>query len=174
MNRTSPIKKERLTASDRVGYALATGMGAGFVPIAPGTVGALEGVAIYLAIHALHLQQVSSLIVLAIINVVLFAAGVWASNRTCEITGLEDPRSIVIDEVSGQLIALTPLVILPSFSIRAVVIGFLLFRLLDIFKPYPIRKLERLHGGLGVMADDTLAGLYAAVLVWLCAHFQVV
>ncbi|HLF83954.1 MAG TPA: phosphatidylglycerophosphatase A [Blastocatellia bacterium] len=167
MNRTSPIKKERLTASDRVGYALATGMGAGFVPIAPGTVGALEGVAIYLAIHALHLQQVSSLIVLAIINVVLFAAGVWASNRTCEITGVKDPRSIVIDEVSGQLIALTPLVILPSFSIRAVVIGFLLFRLFDIYKPYPIRRLERLDGGLGVMADDALAGVYAAVALWL-------
>lgn len=167
MNRTSPIKKERLTASDRVGYALATGMGAGFVPIAPGTVGALEGVAIYLAIHALHLGQSSSLFALAIINVILFAIGVWASSRTCEITGLEDPRSIVIDEVSGQLIALTPLALLPSFSIRAVVIGFLLFRLFDIFKPYPIRKLERLHGGLGVMADDALAGVYAAVLLWL-------
>lgn len=169
MNRTSPIKKERLTASGRVAYALATGLGAGFVPIAPGTAGALEGVAIYLAIHALHLGQASSLFALAIINVILFAAGVWASNRTCEITGLEDPRSIVIDEVSGQLIALTPLMLLPSFSIRAVVIGFLFFRLFDIYKPYPIRKLERLHGGLGVMADDALAGVYAAVTLWL-AH----
>jgi len=167
LNRTSSIKKERLTASDRVAYAIATGLGAGFAPIAPGTVGALEGVAIYLAIHALHLGQASSLFVLAIINVVLFGAGVWASSRTCEITGLEDPRSIVVDEVSGQLITLTPLALLPSFSIRAVVIGFLLFRLFDIFKPYPIRKLERLHGGLGVMADDALAGVYAAVALWL-------
>lgn len=167
MNRTSPIKKERPTASDRVAYALATGIGAGFVPIAPGTVGALEGVAIYLAIYALHLQQASSLIVLAITNVILFAGGVWASNQTCAMTGIKDPRLIVVDEVSGQLIALTPLVLLPSFSIRAVVIGFLLFRLFDIYKPYPIRKLERLHGGLGVMADDALAGVYAAVLLWL-------
>jgi phosphatidylglycerophosphatase A len=167
LNRSSPIKKERITASDRVAYALATGLGAGFVPIAPGTAGALEGVAIYLAIHALHLGQASSLIVLAIINVTLFAAGVWASNRTCAMTGLKDPRLIVVDEVSGQLIALTPLVLLPSLSIRAVVIGFLLFRLFDIYKPYPIRKLERLHGGLGVMADDALAGVYAAVLLWL-------
>ena len=135
--------------------------------------GALEGVAIYLAIHALHLQQVSSLIVLAVTNVVLFAVGVWASNRTCATTGVKDPHLIVIDEVGGQLIALTPLTLLPSFSIIAVVIGFLLFRLFDIFKPYPIRKLERLHGGLGVMADDALAGVYAAVLVSLCAHFQV-
>ena len=148
-------------------YALATGLGAGFFPFAPGQSGALEGVAIYLAIHALHLGQASSLVALAIINVVLFAAGVWASSRTCEITGLEDARSIVIDEVSGQLIALTPLALLPSLSIRGMIIGFVLFRLFDIFKPYPIRKLERLHGGLGVMADDALAGVYAAVLLWL-------
>jgi phosphatidylglycerophosphatase A len=167
LNRSSPIKKEHITASDRVAYALATGLGAGFTPIAPGTAGALEGVAIYLAIHALHLGQSSSLFVLAVINVVLFAVGVWASNRTCEMTGVKDPRLIVIDEVSGQLISLTPLALLPSFSIKAVVIGFLLFRLFDIYKPYPIRRLERLHGGLGVMADDALAGAYAAVLLWL-------
>lgn len=167
LNRSSHIKKESITASDRVAYAVCTGLGAGFVPIAPGTVGALEGVAIYVAIYALHLQQAYTLIVLAIINIVLFAGGVWASNRTCAITGLKDPRLAVIDEVSGQLIALTPLVFIPSFSIRAVIIGFLLFRLFDIYKPYPIRKLERLAGGLGVMADDALAGVYAAVLLWL-------
>jgi len=161
------IKKERIAATDRVAYALATGLGAGFTPIAPGTAGALEGVAIYLAIHALHLGQSASLFVLVVINVILFAVGVWASNRTCAMTGVKDPRLIVIDEVSGQLISLTPLVLLPSFAITAVVIGFLFFRLFDIFKPYPIRKLERLHGGLGVMADDALAGVYAAVLLWL-------
>ena len=166
MTRPSPIKKEPITASDRVAYALATGLGAGFTPIAPGTAGALEGVAIYLAIHALHLGQSASLFVLAVINVILFALGVWASNRTCAMTGVKDPRLIVIDEVSGQLISLTPLVLLPSFSVKAVVIGFLLFRLFDIYKPYPIRKLERLHGGLGVMADDALAGIYAAMLLW--------
>jgi len=71
--------------------------------------------------------------------------------------------------VSGQLIALMPLALWPSFSITMVIIAFLLFRMFDIFKPYPIRKLERLHGGLGVMADDTLAGIYAAALLWL-AH----
>jgi len=167
LNRISPIKKERLTPGDRVAYAIATGLGAGFVPIAPGTVGALEGVAIYLAINALDLGKWSSLVLLSILNVILFAIGVWASNRTCAMTGLKDPRLIVIDEVSGQLIALTPLALMPSLSIKAVVIGFLLFRLFDIYKPYPIRKLERLHGGLGVMADDALAGVYAAGLLWL-------
>jgi phosphatidylglycerophosphatase A len=153
---------------DSTAYALATGLGAGFVPIAPGTVGSLEGVVIFLAVLAFHLGPLPSLFVLAILNVAVFAIGVWASTRTCEITGLKDPRLVVIDEVSGQLIALTPLALWPSFSIAAVVIGFLLFRLFDIFKPYPIRKLEQLHAGLGVMADDVLAGVYAAVLLWLC------
>lgn len=149
-------------------------MGAGFVPFAPGTVGAIEGVAIYLAFQALFFGQGFSLLALLFINVVLFLTGVWASSRTCEMTGLDDARLIVIDEVSGQMIALTPLALLPSISISGALIGFLLFRVFDIFKPYPIRKLERLHGGLGVMADDGLAGVYAAVLVSLCSYFRVI
>jgi phosphatidylglycerophosphatase A len=159
--------EQTITNLDRFAYALATGLGAGFVPIAPGTVGSAEGVAIFLAIVALHLGRLSSLLALAIINIVLFAVGVWASNRACRITGLKDPRLVVIDEVSGQLIALTPLALWPSFSVAALVIGFLLFRLFDIFKPYPIRQLEQLPSGLGVMADDSLAGVYAGALVWL-------
>jgi phosphatidylglycerophosphatase A len=150
-----------------VAYALATGLGAGFVPIAPGTAGSAEGVAIFLAIFAFHFGQTTLLFVLTILNVVIFVVGVWASTRTCEITGFKDPRLVVIDEVSGQLIALTPLAFFPSFSMAGAIAGFLLFRLFDIFKPYPIRKLERLRAGLGVMADDALAGVYAAVLLWL-------
>jgi phosphatidylglycerophosphatase A len=165
---TQPTKRQS-TALDRTAYALATGLGAGHMPVAPGTVGSLEGVGVFLAVFALHLALPASLLLLAVVNILVFAVGVWASTRTCEITGLKDPRIIVIDEVSGQLIALTPLLLWPSFSIVAVVLGFLLFRLFDIFKPYPIRKLEHLHAGLGVMADDVLAGIYAAVLLWL-AH----
>lgn len=173
MNRLPSNEQTWPVKGNRFAYALATGAGAGFAPVAPGTAGALEGVAVYLAIHMLHLGQTHSLFVLVIVNIGLFAVGVWASNRTCEITGLKDPRLVVIDEVSGQLITLTPLALLPSFSIVGVVIGFFLFRLFDILKPYPIRKLEQLHGGLGVMADDALAGVYAGILVWLCAHFRV-
>lgn len=137
------------------------------MPVAPGTAGAVEGVAIFLLIHALQLGPASELLALAIINLSLFAMGVWASNRACRVTGLKDPQLVVIDEVSGQLIALTPLALLHVLPIVGVLIGFLLFRLFDIFKPYPIRKLERLPGGLGVMADDALAGVYAALLLWL-------
>jgi phosphatidylglycerophosphatase A len=64
------------------------------------------------------------------------------------------------------MISLTPLALLPSLSLAGLLIGFVLFRVFDIFKPYPIRRLEQLHGGLGVMADDALAGIYAAVLLW--------
>jgi phosphatidylglycerophosphatase A len=164
---TAQPAKRNATAIDRVAYALATGLGAGFAPIAPGTVGSLEAVAIFIGVVAFHLGVSSSLLLLAALNLVIFAVGVWASTRTCEITGLKDPRLVVIDEVSGQLIALMPLAMWPPLSITGVIAGFLLFRLFDIFKPYPIRRLERLHAGLGVMADDVLAGIYAAAIVWL-------
>ncbi len=153
--------------SDRFAYLIAIGLGAGLVPIAPGTVGSMEGVAIFLAIAMLHPGSATFVSVLATVSVVVFAVGVWASNRACEITGLQDPRLAVIDEVSGQLIALLPVAFWTPLSIAGIIVGFLLFRFFDILKPYPIRKLERLHGGLGVMADDVLAGVYSAVLVWL-------
>lgn len=104
---------------------------------------------------------------MVVLNVVVFGVGVWTSGRACEISGLKDPQKVVIDEVSGQLIALVPAALSPA--VVPVIAAFALFRLFDIFKPYPIRKLESLPGGLGVMADDALAGVYAAVLIWLAS-----
>jgi phosphatidylglycerophosphatase A len=153
---------------DRGGYILAAGLGAGFTPVAPGTVGSLEGVALFLALQTVHLPPGSLFLWLVIINLILFVVGVWASNRACRVTGLKDPQVVVIDEVSGQLIALIPAAFVPA-SWASVIIGFALFRLFDILKPFPIRRLERLPGGIGVMADDALAGIYAAGLLWL-AH----
>ncbi len=171
MNRPA-ITKRRL---DRFAYVLATGFGAGAAPVAPGTLGAIEGVAIFLAFivlaNRLSFSPMLSFGLLAIINVLLFCVGVWASNRACELSGVKDPSQIVIDEISGQLIALTPIVASPS--IAGVIAAFVLFRLFDIAKPYPIRKLESLPAGFGVMSDDALAGVYAAVIVLLCARFQV-
>ena len=151
---------------DRVAYAIAVGAGAGLSPFAPGTCGAIEGVGIYLAARYFDIRSlgfIETLLVLVVLNVLVFMVGVWASSRACEISGLKDPQRVVIDEVSGQLIALTPLALSPG--IIPVIVAFALFRLFDILKPYPIRKLEKLPGGLGVMADDALAGLYAAALV---------
>lgn len=169
MNRFSLKDKPNISAGDRFAYLLASGFGAGFFPVGPGTVGSLEAVAIFLALAAFRLDHSQFVFAMIILIIASFAAGVWAAERTCKITGLDDAQVIVIDEVSGQLTALAPLAVWPSFSITMVIVALVLFRLFDIFKPYPIRKLERLHGGLGVMADDTLAGLYAAALLWL-AH----
>ncbi|MFY9608905.1 MAG: phosphatidylglycerophosphatase A [Blastocatellia bacterium] len=168
MTRLAITNKRKGSAIDRFAYVVATGFGAGFAPIAPGTLGAIEGVALFIGFHALanrlSLSPGSSLVVLVISNVALFLAGVWASNRACEMSGVKDPSQIVIDEISGQLIALTPIVASPS--IAGVIAAFALFRLFDIAKPYPIRKLESFPAGVGVMSDDALAGVYAAVIAW--------
>ena len=169
MTQRPPIEQRDPRRIDRIAYAIATGAGAGFAPAAPGTVGAIEGVIIFLifntiANNRLFLAPRWSVTLLIAINVALLIIGVWASSRACEICALEDPSQVVIDEVSGQLIALTPLIVAPS--VAGILVAFLLFRLFDIFKPYPIRKLEHLPSGFGVMADDALAGIYAGALVW--------
>lgn len=151
---------------------MATGAGAGLSPFAPGTCGAVEGVAIYLAVVWLLPGATERFVSLLLLDIAIFALGVWASGRTCRMSGLDDPSQIVVDEISGQLIALTPLAFAPSAA--GAIAGFALFRLFDIFKPYPIRRLEALHGGLGVMADDGLAGIYSALLVWLALYLGLV
>ncbi|MFL6214900.1 MAG: phosphatidylglycerophosphatase A [Blastocatellia bacterium] len=179
MRPPAAVKPKSNRPLDRIGYAMATGFGAGHAPVAPGTFGAAEGVVLFFIINAVVNQRLAlpaavSLSVFVIINVALYALGVWAANRAIAATGLKDPSVAVIDEVSGQLIAMTPLIVYPSLlgypSLAGVAVSFVLFRAFDIFKPYPIRRLERLRGGLGVMSDDALAGIYAAVLTWL-AHY---
>jgi phosphatidylglycerophosphatase A len=175
MRRADSIKQKTLRPPDRLGYAIATGLGAGHAPVAPGTFGAAEGVVLFFIITAVVNQQLLlpprwSLAVFVAINLALYALGVWASNRAIKATDLKDPSVAVIDEVSGQLIAMTPLIVQPSLA--GIAVSFVLFRAFDIFKPYPIRKLERLPGGFGVMSDDALAGIYAAVLTWLALRLH--
>jgi phosphatidylglycerophosphatase A len=171
MKRPSPAKEEPTRALDRAAYSIATGAGAGLSPVAPGTLGALESVGIYLLMMAFSPAPRAALIFLTAASLVSFAAGVWAAGRACRMCGIDDPSHIVIDEVNGQLIGLIPLALAPSAA--GVVAAFALFRLFDIFKPFPIGRLERLHGGLGVMADDALAGIYTAVLLWLAIGWQI-
>jgi phosphatidylglycerophosphatase A len=170
MNQPASIQLKNIRAVDRLAYLTATGFGAGFLPKAPGTFGAIEGVAIFLLTLALHLSSQRLFVLLVALNIVIFAVGVWASKRTCEISNLEDPSQVVVDEISGQLIALTPLAF--GSSTALVVLAFILFRLFDIFKPYPIRKLEHLPNGFGVMLDDVLAGIFAAAIVGLVSYFR--
>lgn len=141
---------------------IATGAGAGLIPLAPGTFGAMEGVAIYFV--AAVFGSGTFLVIFLLANVFVLGAGIWAAGRACELLRDKDPSRVVIDEISGQMIALIPAAINPSLA--AVTTGFVLFRVFDILKPYPIRSLERLPRGFGVMCDDLLAGLYAGVLVW--------
>jgi phosphatidylglycerophosphatase A len=95
--------------------------------------------------------------------------GVWASQHSAEYLHKNDPGEVVIDEIAGQLIAYAP-IMLPAFfewgGWKYILLGFILFRVFDIWKPYPIRRLEKLPGGWGIMADDWLAGVYAAVVLW--------
>jgi TRAP-type mannitol/chloroaromatic compound transport system permease small subunit len=163
------INKKPLRPIDRLGYIIATGAGAGSAPVAPGTFGAAEGVVLFLIINALvnntfKLTPLWSLLSFAVINIALYAIGVWAAGRAIDVTETKDPSVVVIDEVSGQLIALTPVIIaswLGRDQLAGILVAFVLFRFFDILKPPPIRWFERrYHGGFGVMLDDLLAAGY--------------
>ena len=171
-----PAPKRR-SASDYVGLAIAT-CGVGYLPVAPGTLGALVGVGLYLSVsgwfyglleanaqrNGLNLLYVFTphLAFMLLVAFLTTMLGIWAATRTEKVMQRKDPSIVVIDEVAGQMIALLagPFWLHTWWSIFS---AFLLFRLFDIWKPYPIRRLEALESGLGIMADDVLAGVYALV-----------
>ena len=134
----------------RVALLLATAGGAGYAPVAPGTFGSAVGIVVYLLTR--DLGTAAQWTILAAVSVV----GVWASSAAARHFGREDPGAVVIDEVAGQLMTY----LLLDLSWDGIVLGFLLFRVFDIIKPWPARQLEDLHGGLGIMADDLMAGVY--------------
>lgn len=141
---------------------LATAGGAGRFPFAPGTVGSVIGVGLFLLI-----ARTPGLIQVAVVASVV-PIGIWASGRAAEVFGREDPGQVVIDEVAGQLVTL----LFTGVTLGGALLGFFVFRLLDIVKPWPANRFERLPGGVGIMADDLMAGLYGnlllqvAVAVW--------
>ena len=146
----------------RLAVFIATVGYCGYFPFAPGTVGSAAGLVVYLLVW-----WTASPIVEAGLIVVLFAAGVWAGTTAEQYFGGIDPGPVVMDEVVGMLITLAFIPVSWSGALA----GFLLFRIFDVFKPWPARSLESLHGGLGVMADDAMAAVYANVslrgLLWL-------
>ena len=112
--------------------------------------------------HSHHTAPASFLIpILLLVVTGLSLIGIWAASRAERLFGKKDPSEVVIDEVVGQLIAFAFLPLFPSAL--AIVIGFILFRAFDMIKPYPIRKLEKLPSGLGIVVDDIAAGLYAGI-----------
>ena len=163
---------------DYLSLAITT-VGVGYLPLAPGTWGSIVGVAIYLVISWFLSAQTFVYIwagifsfpygsapaalsaILTVLFILLCLTGIWASNRSISLLGNSDPSQAVIDEVMGQLAVFffVPFGITWPFILA----GFLLFRLFDIWKPYPIDDLQVLPGGLGICADDLVAGVYAGI-----------
>ena len=165
------------SGKDYLALAIAT-CGVGFIPIAPGTFGSVVGIGVWAIVRGgvlaflwpfagqnnLNLLHISSGLIAAelLVVVLITLAGIWAASRVEKMHGAKDPQKVVIDEVAGQFIALIA-VPLDFETWWTIIVAFLLFRFFDIVKPYPARKFEHLHGGLGIMADDVVAGIYAAI-----------
>ena len=162
----------------RVSLAIATAFGLGYLPKAPGTFGSLLSVAlmglywsplvkyrsldIYIWDHYFVVQEQGFLVLFIIL---VSAVGLVCATRVAGYTSNKDPQIVVIDEVSGQLIAYLGIgSAMPNW--QYLLLGFILFRVFDIWKPFPARQAESLPGGLGIMADDWIAGLYAGLGLW--------
>lgn len=146
----------------RLPVAVATALGVGYVPFAPGTFGSLAGLVVYALVRAAGLPLVEAAAI-----VIVFVVGAWAATRAETHFGHIDPGPVVIDEVLGMLVTLAFLPV----SLTGAFVGFFLFRVFDVVKPPPCNAFEKLPGGWGVMADDFMAAVYAhvgvRVLAWL-------
>jgi phosphatidylglycerophosphatase A len=134
--------------------AFATVLGVGYAPVAPGTFGSAAGLLLWWLLPATPAVQIG-------VIVVLFVVGSWSGSIAEKHFGRTDPGQVVVDEVMGMLITL----LFIPVGWPGAILGFLLFRVADIIKPYPANKLESLHGGIGVMADDGMAAIYANLVL---------
>jgi phosphatidylglycerophosphatase A len=171
-----------------ISLAIATVFGLGYLPKAPGTWGSLAGVVLCWGAMALSSLQLAPRIAAtgelsnppalwwsnfawseSELIIVVSVIGVWAAGRTARYLQSHDPQIVVIDEVSGQLISYLGLATPKTFALnwKYLLLGFILFRVFDIWKPFPARQAESLPGGLGIMADDWVAGVYAALGLWI-------
>lgn len=141
--------------AQRLTTLVATGLGCGYAPVAPGTVGSLLGLALFWPLA--RLETTVKLVALA----ALVWLGVWSATLVARRLDVEDPSVVVVDEVAGMWVTL---LFLPLTPLSAAV-GFLLFRVMDVVKPFPARSFERLPGGWGIMADDLMAGVYANLVL---------
>jgi len=138
---------------------LATWFGCGYFPWGPGTVGSLAALLIAIVLHTWF---AAGRLTFAVLIVVLLYPAIWSSTRTARTFNTEDPGLVVIDEVLGQWLTLLGAT---TLNWKTFLAAFLLFRLFDIWKPWPIRRLENLPEGLGIVADDLAAGAYAAIVL---------
>ncbi|HVV95785.1 MAG TPA: phosphatidylglycerophosphatase A [Rhodanobacteraceae bacterium] len=143
---------------------IASGFGSGLSPIASGTVGSAVAIAPWLVLRHLDVA------IYAIVVAVAFVIGIWSADRVIRVLRVEDPGVVVWDEFVGQWIALLPLVVAPR-DWPWIVAGFVLFRIFDVWKPWPASWADRsVKGGFGAMLDDAIAGGYAAVVLALLIH----
>ena len=148
-----------------IALAVATALGVGYVPIAPGTFGSAVGLVLWWVLPASPAVQGAAI-------VALFVAGSWSGSVAERHFGTTDPSQVVIDEVMGMLITL----LLIPVGWKGGIAGFFLFRIADVIKPFPANRLERLPGGIGVMADDAMAAVYANIAlrgIILAAHWVI-
>lgn len=141
----------------RIGVFIATCAYVGYAPVAPGTFGSAIGLAVFYLVR----HQRSTTVEVAAI-VVLAAVGLWSATEAEHHFGGIDPGPVVIDEVIGMLITLAFIPV----NMAGAIVAFFIFRLLDVLKPWPARRLEHLPGGFGVVLDDMMAGVYGNIVMW--------
>jgi phosphatidylglycerophosphatase A len=154
------------TTTERFATLLATWFGCGRSPFAPGTAGSAGAIVVALVLVKYAAFRPWEFLVLAAVS---FYPAVWAAGVAAGAVKLKDPGFVVIDEVIGQWITLAGATV---WNWKSFLLGFVLFRLFDIWKPTPVRQLEALPGGLGINADDAMAGVYAALVLWLAGWFN--
>lgn len=149
--------------NDKITLLLSTWFGTGLIPLAPGTMGTLGAIPLVL------LFSLFGQILYPLLTIGFIALSIWAAGKTSKLLNREDPPQVVIDEVAGFLITL--LYLPPAWP--NLLLGFFLFRLFDIIKPFPAGRLERIKGGPGIVLDDLMAGVYAnlclRVILWVGA-----
>jgi len=154
----------------RLSTIIASVLGIGYFPVASGTV-----MSIVATVLATILAQHGGGLTLVAASLLAFVIGIWACGDHVRATGRDDPSECVIDELAGQWLACAGICFTPIYpSVAAFALAFLLFRLFDILKPWPISAAEKLPGGMGVMADDMLAGLAAGIIAGAVHYFRVI
>lgn len=146
---------------------IATVAGAGYFPVAPGTIGSTVGVGIAAGFEVLPFAHAWREALLGLTAGLIFFLGVWAAGESEKFFGRVDPRHVVIDEVVGQMITF---LLVSHLSWKLLLAGFGLFRLVDVTKPFPARRAERLPGGWGIMVDDVVAGAYSMGMLVLLGY----
>jgi phosphatidylglycerophosphatase A len=152
---------------------LASCFGLGRLPVCPGTFGSLPPVVVFALMSHFEASGLIVLIVMTALAIVGSVVCIGFAPAVIAATGKSDPGEIVADEFAGQAVTFLPLVVVLSSAVRvspwaAAAAGFVLFRLFDIAKPWPIRRLEKLPGAWGVLSDDLLAGIYAGIALLIC------